>query len=414
MKEMLSQSQQLSINHRNPSFHLLSDNTISSTNNINQISFIHRFSLEILLNLIKNTQLQILSKESKKIEKEKAKQILKALNENLNLIFIKKKEKEKYIKNQIEISKKKMQILIYPSKMNENENENGNSKIYPLLLKKKQLQLINFQIINEIEKTKYLFEQKSQLYSCIKSFPYFFEVSQERLCNNNYEYFNKVDGFLTEKVKLVRLKFMELVKDNSEKESEINDILSKIKYIRANIDNYQLNGLKKYINTEDIIQEESKEYNNTINNTLFSNQSKRNSLSKIDIDNLIKNTKGITPSKNNKDRIITKNKLGKNNILNNIKKNEGIITDKNKKNINNYFNMNINLNFHLNNNYSNDRKIINVEVKKNERNEMNLKEKDKNIIPTITESDNNNETLSISDSSSENDDDNYILEINQK
>ena len=45
---------------------------------------------------------------------------------------------------------------------------------------------------------------------------------------------------------------------------------------------------------------------------------------------------------------------------------------------------------------------------------MNLKEKDKNIIPTITESDNNNETLSISDSSSENDDDNYILEINQK
>jgi hypothetical protein len=68
-----------------------------------------------------------------------------------------------------------------------------------------------------------------------------------------------------------------VVKQKMKKELEINGMSIQINYIKDSIEDYKLNGCKKYIETEDIIEEQSNEYSKSI----ITNQSKRNSLSNI-------------------------------------------------------------------------------------------------------------------------------------
>ena len=63
-----------------------------------------------------------------------------------------------------------------------------------------------------------------------------------------------------------------------------NNATLQIDYIKDNIENYKLKGCKKYIETKDIIQEDSNEYIKT----LKTNQNKRNSLSSINNTKLVK------------------------------------------------------------------------------------------------------------------------------
>ena len=104
------------------------------------------------------------------------------------------------------------------------------------------------------------------------------------------------------------------------------------------LDNLSKN--KKYIDTEEIIYEETKENNKT----LMTNQSKRNSFAsthKIGIKNKSKIKKILSLDRIMKDNI-------KANSLFYIKNNELLNDAKNQ--INNYLNMNINVNINVNNN----------------------------------------------------------------
>ena len=332
------------ISKNREAFSLIIPNKNILNDNEEQILFNHKSSLETTLNLIKNLQLEYLSK---RIKKDKIKTIKKTLNSfrnNINLILEEKNKKLSYFKSKNDISKKKIQYLIFLSsnlrnldKIKYNINEEGN-KIYSLISENNQLKLLNFQIRNEIEKTQFLIEQKAEIIGYIKSVPFFYEESKKIFCNNNYETIKKITSLLSNEIREIRKEFIETVKAKMEIDMEINNATLQIDYIKDNIENYKLKGCKKYIETKDIIQEDSNEYIKT----LKTNQSKRNSLSSINNTKLVKKM-NIINSKNKyniqkKERII-KDKLEKNNILFTDKINKNILNDINNKSVNNYLNI---------------------------------------------------------------------------
>ena len=95
-----------------------------------------------------------------------------------------KNKKLNYLKNQNEISKKKMQKLLFPISKDLKQIENN--KIYFPILEIYQLQILNFQIQNEIEKNNYLIEQKLNIIAYINEMKFFFDIYQEIFCNYNY------------------------------------------------------------------------------------------------------------------------------------------------------------------------------------------------------------------------------------
>ena len=242
---------------------------------------------------------------------------------------------------------------------------------------------------------------------------FFFDIYQEIFCNNNYNTIIKITGILNEKIREIRKEFINKVKEKMNKELEIKEILLKINYIKDNYDDDYSEKYKKYINSDDIIQEDSREYTKSI----ITNQSKRNSLSSISNKNSFKNIKSLKK----KQRIITDKLQNKNSFYIN-KINKGILKEINNKRIEKYINMNINVNINLNNNNyiqeSFNSSLDSEEIEEDEKNEyeqyeMDLNEKNKIIItPIITNTnDNYNQTKSIDNSKNSDDNNNDIGEI---
>ena len=277
------------------------------------------------------------------------------------------------------------------------------------------MDLLNFQIENEIKKTESLIAQKEQINSYIRSIPFFFEVNREIFCNNNYETFIKITDLLNEKIKGVRNMFIDKVKEKMKVELEINGISLQINYIKDNIEEYEFTGCKKYIETDDIIQEDSKEYSKTI----MTNQSKINTISSNNNKIIIKKINSINRRNSNsifnnkkKERLI-KNNIQKKNIL----YTNNMLNDVNNKIVNNYLNMNINVNINVNNNNyiqesfnSSFSDITDVDKEKNEQYEMGLNDNNKIIItPNITNE--NIDTKNNNIKSKSNNNDSFSLDI---
>ena len=420
MKEKikLNFSQKSALSFRDSPLKLSHSRASSSLVNKQQILFNHKSSLEILLNMIKNFQMEYFSKNKNKMTK----QMLITLKENLSQMLTEKSKKYNYIKKQNESSKKKVQkILFYSPQDNPNKDDINKLSLQTcsLIYEKNQLELLNFQIKDEIEKIEFLHEQKEQSYSYIRTIPFFFEENKEVFCNNNYENLTKISGILKEIIREVRQEFIEVVKDKMKKELEINGVSYQINYIKDSIEDYKLKGCKKYIETKDIIDEESKEFSKSF----ITNQSKRNSLSSINKNMLINKAIINKNSKNKykslkKERKIKDTLQNNNNIFFTNKNKRDIFSDINNKQINNYLNMNINVNINLNNNKNNCAQesfnsSLDSSNNENEQYEMDL-ENNKIIITPITTNENINELTSKNDSiNTENNEESYILDINE-
>ena len=98
----------------------------------------------------------------------------------------------------------------------------------PLMSKKRELDLINFQIRNEIKKTNYLIEQKSQIYFYAKSLPFVLDINREKFCNTNFENLEIISQILNNVKKSVKENFISVVKEKMESELEINTLTLKI------------------------------------------------------------------------------------------------------------------------------------------------------------------------------------------
>ena len=112
------------------------------------------FSLDVLLKTIKSFQNQFFSKISETNGLLTIKQMLISLQDNLSLMNVEKKKKYENIKNINENNKKEIQdILFQENPFDYNDNLAAN-----FVRKKNELQFINFQIENDIQKTNFLIE----------------------------------------------------------------------------------------------------------------------------------------------------------------------------------------------------------------------------------------------------------------
>ena len=128
-----------------------------------------------------------------------------------------------------------------------------------------------------------------------------------------------------------------------ETDLEINALKFKIKYLTDNIINNKLEGYKKYIQTEQIIYEETKENEHS----LITDKNKRNSyegINKITFNkNILKQTSNNLAKKHLSIDDVMTNNFYRNKLIDLFLKNKEILNN-NKNKINNYFNINVNIN----------------------------------------------------------------------
>ena len=304
------------------------------------------FSLDVLLKTIKSFQNQFFLKISETNGLLTIKQMLISLKDSLSLMNVEKKKKYENIKNINENNKKEIQdILFQENPFDYNDNLAAN-----FVRQKNELQFINFQIENDIQKTNFLIEQKFQINLYLKSIPFFFDTNKEIFCNINYENYENISDILKEITRSVREEFIAVVKDKMETEIELNAVTFKINSIKDNKNknnNGQLNSQKKYIDSEEVIYEESKEQSKILN----TNTTKRNSYASLH--KLCLNKKlGNLSSKNVIKKHTSIDSLMREKILKNFSLYHKIsdIYQNSSNQINNYLNMNINVNINLNNN----------------------------------------------------------------
>ena len=292
------------------------------------ILFNHKSSLEVLLKMLKNFQIDYLSL---RVKKYGTKQRLLSLKDNLNSMLNGKIKKLKKLKNETEVKKKKAQKMLYPSSKEAKKNNVTSNWI-----EKDQLQLLNFQIENEISKTDYFIEKKSQIIKNFKSEVFYFEENREKFYYTNYENYKYISLFLGKIIKQVKKEFLCKVQEKTKNEKEIIQLSEQINSLKITMEDMHLEGPKKYIETYEIIQEDSKEYSRS------NNQSKNNSFNIHNI-KLLKRLSNASHrnSLNKYKKTLFYNKEISKDILNDINA---------SNNINNYLNMNINVNINLNNN----------------------------------------------------------------
>ena len=225
----------------------------------------------------------------------------------------------------------------------ENGNINNESDLSSSYIKKKiELNYINFQLQNEIEKTDILIGIKYKTYLYLKHITFYLNLNREIFCKINQEDTETVSNILKDIRTSIRNEFISIVKEKMETDSEINSVESKIKSINDNKIKYK-NGNNKYINKDKIIYEDTKENNRT----LITNQNKRNTYTGH---NKISSNKNLfkSPSNNLTKKHLSIDEAFEDNIFRNkilelfLKNND--FTNNKINQINNYLNINVNIN----------------------------------------------------------------------
>ena len=267
-----SRETKLSFND-NPLFPQKSPKIISKKVEIltNQKSF-----LEILLDLMKKTQLNYISTVQKKTNYTQAKLILLNLKEDLSSMLNEQKLTFNYL--QKEHSKKKIEVqeLIFPSTeckrsenceglhtvITENDEKTDETEI-------NQIKFMNFRIENEISNIDYFIIKKSYLINYMKNFCFFREDTKEILCENIKDQ-KEITEFLHDLLIKIRQNFVDKVFQKTKTDNEIKELQAQIEMRKDDVElGFENN---RYINSEDIIQEESKDFTqsfSTSNNNIY-------------------------------------------------------------------------------------------------------------------------------------------------
>ena len=397
----------------------IKEDKISKNKELEQILFNRKSSLEVLLNLIKSFQNHYFSKQIKTNKISILKLMISSFQNDLSLMVKEKNKQLEYLKIKNENNKKKLQEILFSETQTKKVNniQIKDNLNFPYIYKKKELKLINFQLENEIQKTEFITEQKNQIYLYIKSIPFFLDINQEIFCNTNYENLGNISDILKNIKRSVKEKFISVVKEKMETELELNALTLQVNSLRDNIINDKLNVNKKYIDTEEIIYEDTKEDNKT----LITNQSKRNSYASLN--KLSMNIKALNSSSKNviKKQLsidgIMREKIKNSKLLRLYQKNNEFSNDS-KNQINNYLNMNINVNINLNNggfnkhNYYSSSEEDDDYLSNDNQFEIELDDKNKIIVSPIQTNEDFNEEENIP--YKKNKKNNYKFEMNNK
>ena len=343
----ISNNEKMSTEYRNiiENTNITKENNIFKKEEIEQILTNHKSSLTKLFSTLKNFQNDYFSKETKTNKINLLKKSLTKLHSNLTSI---KKEKMKQL-HILETTNENEKSTIQKSLFPENENNtNDTDDLYTSFIRQKNdLKALNFQIQNEIEKTRIVIEIKNKIYSYIKHIPFYLNLNRDIYCKINKEDTEKVSEILKNIRNSVKNTFISTVKEKMETDLEINSVKFKIKFIKDNITNNKLDGNKRYIEPEEIIYEETKENNQSITNE----KNKRSSCASI---NKITFSKNVLkrPSNNLAKRHLSIDAVMEDNFYRNklfnlfLKNNE--IMGNNKNQINNFVNINVNINLGYN------------------------------------------------------------------
>ena len=200
-------------------------------------------------------------------------------------------------------------------------------------------------------------------------------------------------------------------------ELEISTVSFQLNALKENIINDRLN--KKYIDTEEIIYEESKENNKT----LATNQSKRNSyasLNKLGSNKIFNGSSKKVIRKHLSIDSLMRDKIYKNGIFSLCHKSNEYLNE-NKNQINNYLNMNINVNINvnntplnINNNYSTYSLEDENEIKSEDYDDHYENDLDDNDIINENINENENDEDMISKEKNKRNNDIYNFETNNK
>lgn len=348
----------------------------------------NRNHLKDLLVLIKNVQLAFLSGT---ITKNKAKFISNHLAFKIILNEFKEKLSEKFneklyefnnlktglitkhqdIKNSAIYNKNK--TLNFPSDINKGKNENFDEEEDEL----DKLKSANFMLKNEIEEISFFIERKKEQICYAKEYSSFYHHNKEIICNpkkDNCIVFRLLHKQLIE----TRKKFTKAVSKKTIQNLGISDYSHSIEIMKDLIENAK-HGMK-YIDTEQIIPEVSKDYTVTINNAL--NQT---------LNTIAKNFEASHININEEFNNITFNNINSNNIINQITKKRNSFGNNNILPFNQIdinelqkflqLNMNINVNINVNNQCDKNScgPFENIKSNKEKENEIETEKKDRSL-----------------------------------
>ena len=289
----------------------------------------HKIFLKKLLNIIKICQIDFLSNKKKFNKKSSNKSLLSTLKTELFNILKESTFIKASIQNEIITKKKILQKQVFGEESNISDNNNNNlndnyllgseniidlnysndqknkTNIKPKSLKKAQLieqaennlyynihielyhlKLLNFKIENQIEALNSNINQRTYIINCAKTFSFDSEYIPRIYCNTKAE-IDKAYKILYNINNHVLKAFREVVKAKNKIEADTNEIKARIDNIEICYYNYFNQGTKKYIETKDIIDEESREYTKSIaftvknTNNINNNDSKRGSINNI-------------------------------------------------------------------------------------------------------------------------------------
>ena len=240
----------------------------------NKLLFSHKSSLENILKQIKNCQLDYISNKSTKNKNiSNAKQILLSFKNSLNSLFNEKNQIYQYYKKENEIKKTNIQKFLFPNHFETEETEKNKKIINDKICYSEinQLKILNFQIENEIQNVDNSIYQKSSIIYMIKTNIFF--INNEIYCNYKTKNISEVSDILHDDIKEKRKIFINTAKTKFEKDMEIKLLLMKKEFLK---DKIRRNKENIYIITEEIFNEDYKDYTNEINITNNYNKNKHN------------------------------------------------------------------------------------------------------------------------------------------
>ena len=312
--------------------------------------------LESVLTIIKKSQIEILSSKTNN-KKTQIKNILTTLVNSLSNNLKEKDNIRMKFENKIKHKKDTMyremfgkKIFIKSNKFNkleeikedshfddENENENEKTKAFHNLnVELEQLKFLNFNIENQISVINDEFALKLFAYNYLKNVKFMKEINREKKCKHK-EDIKDAGNILHNKLINNRRIFTQLVSKKNMQNEEIINLANKIESIEKNIFYSEKKGSKRYINSNEVIPELSKDYSrqndfmtnesqNIANMIVINNMEYKNQINNININNIFNiqifnNKINIEEEKNDEDveDLKLRKKLFIKNAINNIK-----------------------------------------------------------------------------------------------
>ena len=236
----------------------------------------HKSSLEILLSEIKNSQILLLSYSGNFLKKN-IKSILSDLNNNLSFMLKEKNAKIKIIEKEKDDKKATLQNLIFNEFKNEQTKDIRNKNIYDLNTEISLLKGLNFSIEYNLNKIENIIIKKSNELNYLKlCMNYTYLEEKETWCIEQ-KYYPIVTKILHKGLNNARKKFKLVVSAKQYQNDEIENTTQNISQYKKYI-SQKNNG---YMNNKEIIQEESRDYTQSLSYNRMSNIINNNTLTNI-------------------------------------------------------------------------------------------------------------------------------------